>query len=225
MNVKETYKKVEIKNYTKVLKGKTVLEQINLSMEKGKIYGIQGHNGCGKTMLLRAISGLIKATEGEVVIDGKILRKEIDFPPSIGVLIENPEFWKQYTGIQVLQTLARIKGEIHKEEIVESMKRVGLLDKKDIVVGKYSLGMRQRLGIAQAIMEKPEILLFDEPTNALDREGVSLFLEIIKEEKKRGALIVIVSHDPNTLLDICDEIITMENGKVIEQGEAVNEKN
>lgn len=194
-------------------------------MEKGKIYGIQGHNGCGKTMLLRAISGLIKATEGEVVIDGKILRKEIDFPPSIGVLIENPEFWKQYTGIQVLQTLARIKGEIHKEEIVESMKRVGLLEKKDIVVGKYSLGMRQRLGIAQAIMEKPEILLFDEPTNALDREGVSLFLEIIKEEKKRGALIVIVSHDPNTLLDICDEIITMENGKVIEQGEAVNEKN
>ena len=139
--------------------------------------------------------------------------------------VENPEFWKQYTGIQVLQTLARIKGEIHKEEIVESMKRVGLLDKKDIVVGKYSLGMRQRLGIAQAIMEKPEILLFDEPTNALDREGVSLFLEIIKEEKKRGALIVIVSHDPNTLLDICDEIITMENGKVIEQGEAVNEKN
>ena len=225
MNVKETYKKVEIKNYTKVLKGKTVLEQINLSMEQGKIYGIQGHNGCGKTMLLRAISGLIKATEGEVVIDGKILRKEIDFPPSIGVLIENPEFWKQYTGIQVLQTLARIKGEIHKEEIVESMKRVGLLEKKDIVVGKYSLGMRQRLGIAQAIMEKPEILLFDEPTNALDREGVSLFLEIIKEEKKRGALIVIVSHDPNTLLDICDEIITMENGKVIEQGEAVNEKN
>lgn len=225
MNVKETYKKVEIKNYTKVLKGKTVLEQINLSMEKGKIYGIQGHNGCGKTMLLRAISGLIKATEGEVVIDGKILRKEIDFPPSIGVLIENPEFWKKYTGIQVLQTLARIKGEIHKEEIVESMKRVGLLEKKDIVVGKYSLGMRQRLGIAQAIMEKPEILLFDEPTNALDREGVSLFLEIIKEEKKRGALIVIVSHDPNTLLDICDEIITMENGKVIEQGEAVNEKN
>ncbi len=225
MNVKETYKKIEIKNYTKVLKGKTVLEQINLSMEQGKIYGIQGHNGCGKTMLLRAISGLIKATEGEVVIDGKILRKEIDFPPSIGVLIENPEFWKQYTGIQVLQTLARIKGEIHKEEIVESMKRVGLLDKKDIVVGKYSLGMRQRLGIAQAIMEKPEILLFDEPTNALDREGVSLFLEIIKEEKKRGALIVIVSHDPNTLLDICDEIITMENGKVIEQGEAVNEKN
>ncbi len=225
MNVKETYKKVEIKNYTKVLKGKTVLEQINLSMEKGKIYGIQGHNGCGKTMLLRAISGLIKATEGEVVIDGKILRKEIDFPPSIGVLIENPEFWKQYTGIQVLQTLARIKGEIHKEEIVEAMKRVGLLDKKDIVVGKYSLGMRQRLGIAQAIMEKPEILLFDEPTNALDREGVSLFLEIIKEEKKRGALIVVVSHDPNTLLDICDEIITMENGKVIEQEEAVNEKN
>lgn len=225
MNVKETYKKVEIKNYTKVLKGKTVLEQINLSMEQGKIYGIQGHNGCGKTMLLRAISGLIKATEGKVVIDGKILRKEIDFPPSIGVLIENPEFWKQYTGIQVLQTLARIKGEIHKEEIVESMKRVGLLEKKDIVVGKYSLGMRQRLGIAQAIMEKPEILLFDEPTNALDREGVSLFLEIIKEEKKRGALIVIVSHDPNTLLDICDEIITMENGKVIEQGEAVNEKN
>lgn len=225
MNVRETYKKVEIKNYTKVLKGKTVLEQINLSMEQGRIYGIQGHNGCGKTMLLRAISGLIKATEGEVVIDGKILRKEIDFPPSIGVLIENPEFWKQYTGIQVLQTLARIKGEIHKEEIVEAMKRVGLLDKKDIVVGKYSLGMRQRLGIAQAIMEKPEILLFDEPTNALDREGVSLFLEIIKEEKKRGALIVVVSHDPNILSNICDEIITMENGKVIEQGEAVDEKN
>lgn len=206
---------VQVRNYKKVLKGNVVLNDINLEMERGRAYGIQGHNGCGKTMLLRAISGLITATEGEVLIDGKVLKKDIDFPPQIGVLIENPEFWKQYTGFQVLKALAGIKREIGKEDIDKTIGRVGLSDMRDVSISKYSLGMRQRLGIAQAIMEKPDIILLDEPTNALDKEGIRIFKQIIAEEKGRGAMVALVSHDSGLAKEICDEIITMENGSII----------
>ena len=208
---------IQIKDYTKKLKGVTVLENINLLFESGKIYGIQGHNGCGKTMLLRAISGLIHATSGCVIINEKELHKEIDFPQSIGVLIEHPEFWKSYTGFEVLELLAGIKNKIGKSEIEEVLKRVGLSEKKDIAVAKYSLGMRQRLGIAQAIMEKPDIILLDEPSNALDKEGTQLFYNILKEEKSRGAVIILVSHSLSDLQTVCDKIITMEHGKIIDE--------
>lgn len=207
---------ISIVDYTKKLKGKYVLEKINLEFEPGRIYGVQGHNGCGKTMLLRAISGLITATSGYVKIDGKELKREIDFPPSIGVLIENPEFWRYKTGFETLKLLADIKGEIGEEEISEVLSRVGLDEVKNMTVGKYSLGMRQRLGIAQAIMEKPKIILLDEPTNALDKEGCERFNNLIMEERAREALIIMVSHDGESLHSISDTVISMENGKIDE---------
>lgn len=207
---------ISIKNYSKKLRGKYVLQNINLELEKGKVYGVEGHNGCGKTMLLRAISGLITATSGNVIIDGKELKRDFDFPSSIGVLIENPEFWKYKTGYEVLKLLADIKGNIGEKEILEALDRVGLNDVKHVLVGKYSLGMKRRLGIAQAIMERPEIILLDEPTNALDKAGVELFQEIIQEEKKRNACIVMVSHSGEILHSFSDVIITMENGQIEE---------
>lgn len=205
---------ISIVNYYKKLKGKYVLEDINLEFERGQIYGVQGHNGCGKTMLLRAIAGLITATSGYVRINGQELKKEIDFPPSIGVLIENPEFWKYKTGFETLKMLAEIKKSIGEKEISDVLDRVGLEEVKNVPVGKYSLGMRQRLGIAQAIMEKPDIILLDEPTNALDKEGCGRFNKIIMEEKSRNAVIVIVSHNGESLQSYSDAIISMENGRI-----------
>lgn len=207
---------IEVKNYYKKLKGRYVLEDINLEFDTGKIYGIQGHNGSGKTMLLRAIAGLITATDGIVKIGGKRLKKDMDFPSSLGVLIENPEFWKYKTGFETLKMLAEIKGEIGKSEILDALERVGLTAQMDIAVGKYSLGMRQRLGIAQAIMERPEIILLDEPTNALDKEGCQCFNKIIMEEKERNAVIIMVSHNCQSLEITSDMIITMENGRIEE---------
>lgn len=204
---------IEIRDLEKNIKGKNVLCNINLSFEKGRIYGIQGHNGCGKTMLLRAICGLITPDRGSVCIDGRYIKKDIDFPESIGVVIENPEFWKDMTGKQVLKTLAGIKNKIGNEEIDNALKRVGLYEVKD-VVGKYSLGMRQRLAIAQAVMEKPDVILLDEPTNALDKDGINRFLRIVLEEKMRGAVVIVVSHSMQSLAMLCDQIITMENGRV-----------
>ena len=204
---------IEIRDLEKNIKGKNILNNINLNFEKGKIYGIKGHNGCGKTMLLRAICGLITPDSGSVAIDGKYIKKDIDFPESMGVLIENPEFWKNMTGHQVLKTLAGIKNEIGDNEIDDALKRVGLYGVQDNV-GKYSLGMRQRLAIAQAVMEKPDVILLDEPTNALDRDGINRFITIIHEERMRGAVVIVVSHSMEYLDVICDKIITMENGRI-----------
>lgn len=200
---------------TKQIKNTTILDNINLKFEGGKIYGICGRNGSGKTMLLRAISGLIKLSKGKVIINGEILYQDIDYPPSIGVLIENPEFWKNYTGYQVLKTLASIKNVVTEEEIIRALLRVGLEPKDNRTMKKYSLGMKQRLGIAQAIMENPDIILLDEPTNTLDASGVELVNLLVAEEAQRGAIIIIASHDADELSK-CHEIIRIENGKVVE---------
>ena len=167
-------------------------------------------------MLLRAISGLIGALEGYIEIDGKVLKKDMDFPSSIGVLIENPEFWKEKTGFETLKMLADIKKEIGEKEIEDVLDRVGLTKEKDTKVGKYSLGMKKRLGIAQAIMEKPDIILLDEPMNALDTSGCDLFEKILFEEKARGALIIMVSHNGSVLSNYSDVLISMENGEIID---------
>lgn len=213
---------IEIRDLEKNIKGKNILSNINLNFEKGKIYGIKGHNGCGKTMLLRAICGLITPDSGSVAIDGKYIKKDIDFPESMGVLIENPEFWKNMTGHQVLKTLAGIKNEIGDNEIDDALKRVGLYGVQDNV-GKYSLGMRQRLAIAQAVMEKPDVILLDEPTNALDRDGINRFITIIHEERMRGAVVIVVSHSMEYLGVICDKIITMENGRISAMEDVIHE--
>lgn len=210
---------IRINNVSKNIKGTFVLKDINLNFQSGIIYGLCGCNGSGKTMLMRMISGLIRPTVGEVYINDKLLHKDIDYPSEIGVLIETPNFWKNLTGFEVLKLLANIKNIIDETEIRETMLRVGLDPDDKRTIKKYSLGMRQKLGIAQAIMERPTIILLDEPTNALDKESVSNIRKIIKEEAARGAIVILASH--NTMdLDICDKLIELEGGGVINEQES-----
>ena len=206
---------VEIEALTKIIDKNKVLDDVSLEMDKGKIYGIKGKNGSGKTMLLRAICGLIKPTEGLVRVSGKQIGKDVTFPDSVGVLIENPGFIPSLSGYDNLKMLADIKGLIGKEEIEAVMERVGLeksCSKKKYKT--YSLGMKQKLGIAAAIMESPELILLDEPTNALDEESVRKLLDILKEEKERGACIILASHDMEELTLLSDIIFIMEEGRV-----------
>ncbi|MGM9974585.1 MAG: ATP-binding cassette domain-containing protein, partial [Clostridiaceae bacterium] len=163
---------------------------------------------------LRMIAGLIRPNKGKVLIQNKEMHKDIDFPESIGVVIETPDFWKDYTGIQVLKVLADIKKIITIKEMNNALNRVGLDPKDKRTIRKYSLGMKQRLGIAQAIMEAPDILLLDEPTNALDKSGMKIVEDIIKEEANRGATVIIASHNINDL-NLCHELIEIENGRVV----------
>ena len=206
---------VEIEALTKIIDKNKVLDNVSLEMDKGKIYGIKGKNGSGKTMLLRAVCGLIKPTEGLVRVSGKQIGKDVTFPDSVGVLIENPGFIPSLSGYDNLKMLADIKGLIGKEEIEEAMEKVGL--EKSCFKKKYktySLGMKQKLGIAAAIMESPELILLDEPTNALDEESVSQLLDILKAEKERGACIILASHDMEELTLLSDIIFIMEEGRL-----------
>ena len=172
---------IEICNYTKTLKGRNVLSHVNLTLERGKTYGLFGHNGSGKTMLLRAIAGLIVPTEGSVTVFGEKLGEKVSFPKSLGLIIENVGFWPYYTGFDNLKILASIQKKITDDQIRQAISRVGLDPKDKRIYKKYSLGMKQRLGIAQAVMERPELILLDEPTNGLDDGGIELFHKIIRE--------------------------------------------
>lgn len=203
---------IEIKNYTKVLKGATILSDISLSLESGGVYGFFGHNGSGKSMLFRAIAGLIHPTNGELSVFGKKIGVDISFPESMGLVIESVGFWPYNTGFQNLETLASIKNKITGDEIKTAMTRVGLKPEDKRTYSKYSLGMKQRLGIAQAIMEKPQLILLDEPTNAIDEEGVVMIHNVIKEENQRGATILIASHNTNDLTLLCSRFFKMNDG-------------
>ena len=206
--------KIRIENVSKTIKGVTVLKNISCSFERGNIYGLSGANGSGKTMLLRLIAGLIRADEGAVYIDDKLLKKDIDHPQNIGVLIENPGFWKHYTGYECLRLLAEIRNAISIKEIKDSMERVGLDSSDKRTIRKYSLGMKQKLGVAQAIMEKPDILLLDAPTNALDKNSTDKVRRIIIEEAERGALVIVASHNIQDL-DICTKIYEISEGEIV----------
>ena len=206
--------KIEVKNATKYIRGTLIVKDVNLELEGGKVYGLQGPNGGGKTMLMRLIGGLIRATKGQVLIDGKQLGKELDFPPSIGLLIENPAFLPGYTGLKNLQLLAQLQNRVGEQEIRTAIADVGLVPDDKRKFRKYSLGMKQRLGIAAAIMEAPELILLDEPTNALDEKGVAQIMELIRRERDRGALIILACHDAAILEDISDEIYTVAEGHV-----------
>ncbi len=209
--------KVEIESYTKIIKGATVLDNVSLTMESGKVYGLRGHNGCGKTMLMRAISGLILPTSGCVKIDGKIIGKDISFPDSIGLLIEYPAFINSYTGFKNLKMISDIQKKIGSEQIREAIQKVGLNPDDKRTFKKYSLGMKQKLGIACAIMENPELIILDEPVNALDEDGKKVVRTILQEHKQRGALIILACHDADELNYLSDEIYIMANGKIIEK--------
>lgn len=206
--------KVRVENYSKVIRKDTVLDRISLEFESGNVYGLRGVNGSGKTMLLRAICGLIYATEGEVIIDGQVLGRDISFPPSVGVLIENPGFLPDLSGYDNLYALSQIKKKIGKTEIEEMMQRFGLEPKEKKYYRKYSLGMKQKLGLCAAFMEQPDLILLDEPTNALDEHSVEVLEKEIQSQKERGALIILASHERETLDRLSDEVIEIENGRI-----------
>lgn len=206
---------VEIKNYCKSIKSRPILNNVSYNFEYGKIYGLYGHNGSGKTMLLRAIAGLLVPDSGSVVIDGKVLHKDMSFPPSIGIVIENMNLLPQYNAFDNLKILGKIKKNATDEDIKTALERVGL--KSDLKVKKFSLGMKQRLNIAQAVFEKQKIILLDEPTNALDNDGVQLIYKLLKEEKERGALVVITTHHKEDLEEICDVVLEMTEGELHEK--------
>lgn len=206
---------VEIKNYCKSIKSRPILNNVSYNFEYDKIYGIYGHNGSGKTMLLRAIAGLLVPDSGSVVIDGKVLHKDMSFPPSIGIVIENMNLLPQYNAFDNLKILGKIKKTATDEDIKTALERVGL--KSDLKVKKFSLGMKQRLNIAQAVFEKQKIILLDEPTNALDNDGVQLIYKLLKEEKERGALVVITTHHKEDLEEICDVVLKMTEGELHEK--------
>ncbi|MFD7523247.1 ATP-binding cassette domain-containing protein [Paenibacillus chitinolyticus] len=206
---------VKINDVTKKLQGQVVLNKIDLHLEKGNIYGIQGKNGSGKTMLLRLICGLIVPTEGSVEVAGKKLDSKNSFPESVGILIEYPGFLPQYTGFKNLQLLAAIRKKIDDRRIREVLEIVGLDPNDRRKYRKYSLGMRQRLGIAQAIMEDPDLLLLDEPTNALDADAVENMRSLLLRMKQEGKTIVIASHDREELEKLSDEKIIIERGTIV----------
>lgn len=207
---------IVVNEVSKSIYGVPIINSVSMTLVSGNVYGFQGINGSGKTMLMRLICGLIYPTKGEIVIDGKRLGKEITFPQSVGLLLENPAFLDSYTGFENLEMLASIKNVITREEIHDAITSVGLdpLDKRKYK--KFSLGMKQRLGIAAAIMEKPDILILDEPTNSLDSSGVSLVKTILAKERERGAIIILACHDLPVLQDVSDEIFLLEQGKITE---------
>lgn len=208
---------IELKNLEKKMGKKVILHNINLKMEGGKIYGLKGKNGCGKTMLMRAISGLIKPTSGEIIINDEKLWKNITFPRSIGILIENPAFINSATGFDNLKMIASIKGVASDKDIEDSLTKVGLEPYDTRRYRKYSLGMKQKLGIACAIMENPDIIILDEPINAIDREGVLAVRKILDDLKSQNKIIIIACHDAEEMEMLADEIYEMENGEIIEK--------
>ena len=205
---------LEIRNVTKILNKKKVLEGISYTFDEKTIYGLHGINGSGKTMLLRLIAGLIVPTQGEVYWNNKKLHEDISFPGNVGIVIENMEMLSQYTARQNLRILSKLKNIANESDIENALKRVGLDEAMDMKVKKYSLGMKQRLNIAQAIFEKQNLILLDEPTNALDAEGVELIYDIVHEEKERGATVIIATHHKEDLDNMCDVLISVKAGRI-----------
>ena len=206
---------IEIENLTKTFGTQTVISDWSCIFYPGKIYGFVGRNGSGKTVLMKMILGFIKPTSGTIKVNGKQVGKEIDIPDDIGAIIETPGFLPEYSAFQNLKLMAMIRGKITSKRIRETIKLVGLDPDSKKHVGKYSLGMRQRLGIAQAIMEDPQILLLDEPLNGLDNEGVEEMRNVLLKQKDQGKLIIIASHSKEDIDILCDEIFRFDHGKII----------
>lgn len=194
------------------IKQAKLLRDVNLCLHSGKVYGLRGRNGSGKTVLMKCICGFMRPTEGKISVNGKVIQKDVDFLPSAGIIIEEPGFFPNYSGFKNLKILAGIQNQITDGQIRNAMELVGLDPFMKKPVGKYSLGMRQRLGIAQAMMENPDILILDEPTNGLDEEGVEWFRQFILTQKENGKLILLASHSREDVELLSDEVFYMEKG-------------
>ena len=203
---------ISVKNLSKDFGQERVLHNVTRDFEKGRIHGIVGNNGSGKTVLMKCICGFLIPTEGEVIVNGKRVGKDVDFPPGLGLIIETPGFLPNITGVKNLEILASLNKKIGLEEIAAAIRRVGLDPLMNKPVGKYSLGMRQRLGIAQAIMEDPTLLILDEPLNGLDKHGVKEMRQLIKGLKAQGKTILLASHNQGDIDELCDTVCEMDAG-------------
>lgn len=206
---------IEVQNAVKRFRDQVVLKNVSISFEKGKIHGIVGRNGSGKTVLFKCICGLMHPEEGVILVNGKRVGRDVDMPEDIGAIIEAPGFLPNYSGYKNLRFLANIRRKIGKEEILKVLKTVGLDPESRKHVGKYSLGMRQRLGIAQAIMEDPEILILDEPMNGLDNAGVQDIRALLLELKAQGKTILLASHNHEDIAALCDTVHEMDGGVLL----------
>ena len=202
---------IEIRNATKRFKDKTVFENISLNFEKGKSYGFIGYNGCGKSVFFKTICGFSRLTEGEVICNGKVTGRDMNFIQDAGVVIETPEFINDYSGFKNLKLLAQVQNKIGDKEILETLEMVGLSNDKDKKVRKYSLGMKQKLRLAQAFMEKPKILILDEPMNGLDKKSVLVVRSILNRFVNNGGTLLMTSHNAEDIQTCCEYIYEFDN--------------
>ena len=206
---------IYVKGVSLKIKKDMILSDIDLHIEKGKITGLVGRNGSGKTMLMKCITGFVKPTAGEIIFSGKKIGEDVDFPANTGIILETPSFVPFYSGYKNLYELASLNHKTDKSGIEDILKKVGLYEAKDKLVKKYSLGMRQRLGIAQALMENPDTLILDEPMNGLDNACVKMIREILLDLKKEGKTILLVSHNFEDIKCLCDKIYEIDHGKLM----------
>lgn len=205
---------IKVENVTKKFGDTVVLNNVSVTFDDKKIHGLVGRNGSGKTMLMKCICGFVPVTSGRITVNDKEIGKDIDVPESCGIIIETPGFLPEYSGYRNLKFLADIKGNVKKEAIMDAIRSVGLDPSSKKHVGKYSLGMRQRLGLAQAIMEDPDLLILDEPMNGLDKEGVSDMRKYLIDLKNKGKTLIIASHSTEDIETLCDTVFEMEKGSL-----------
>lgn len=212
---------IKIEDLSLTLNKQTILDHINITFEEGLIYGIVGKNGSGKSMLFKCICGLVYPTSGKVFVSQKEIGKDVDFPEDTGILIEMPGLMPHYSAFKNLHILANLHNKIGKQEIRQVLEKVGLSADDKKIVKKYSLGMKQRLGIAMAIMENPKILILDEPMNSLDKQGIEDVRDLLKKMKAEGKTILLTSHNFEDITALCDKVYEMDHGKIWENKEMV----
>ena len=206
---------IEVSNVSKKYKDRMLVDDVSFTVEKGEILGIVGLNGSGKTVLLKCICGLMDYSKGTITVNGKVVGKDCEYPANMGVIIETPGFLPYHSGYKNLEYLASLRKKISKQEIKDILVKVGLSGEEKKLVAKYSLGMRQRLGIAQAIMENPELLILDEPMNGLDKDGIAEVRKLLLEMKAEGKTMIITSHNEEDIKVLCDKVIEMDKGKLL----------
>ena len=206
---------IEVSNVSKKYKDRMLVDDVSFTVEKGEILGIVGLNGSGKTVLLKCICGLMDYSGGTITVNGKVIGKDCEYPANMGVIIETPGFLPYHSGYKNLEYLASLRKKISKQEIKDVLVKVGLAGEEKKLVAKYSLGMRQRLGIAQAIMENPELLILDEPMNGLDKDGIAEVRKLLLEMKAEGKTMIITSHNEEDIKVLCDKVIEMDKGKLL----------